>query len=778
MRPEADSEFIGDIYEIVIRSETNDGRFEHFSRDIVSFLEGGAPIFSTSKSWDLGRDAVGFGRATGIYVCTSLRDDPDVKALADIERLEQTTTKITRVYFCSSQKLSEHARDKVVAALNIEVDHKYPIVCLGSIQLAEAARQEKKAIERSYSGEIKNCLAAIEVGPNEEAETNGLRLALMTSGAEDSHIIRNSIYEAALLDSLSMGSRTAVVAAKSLAETLKLHRSLPANVVLPYLSNLTSKGFASENNGVYSITINGKVRKQDNERAAAERLMVGRNQIKEALEVAMGATIGPDEFSRIWAVFEERLSYFLYMRGGSIVDEVSALLDADSAAPLEQRISLSFIDELAAAVSKTSSHPQHQLEICQAVKDLFADRTGPASQWLVSVCAAFVAACALGLEQSSADAIGRLLARTTIVLDTDVVLSLLGEGEPEHMAALTIVNTWVRNRGAVVVAEPVLEEVAYHASIADLDFSQVSHLLPGTPEDRLHAVENAFVRSFAELLSQNKIKHSHWTTYIRHFRGDSAYDYSVVQGHLMADFSISKLPPRTLDQAALFETVRLYILKLVEERNIHGVTKEARDKASRDAELYVAFVRHMQTRRQFDPGAACLLISSGRRLSAVEAQFKQSGERQMVISIASALFLVSLLPQLSLGLSSMKAFLFDEKRTGFSSGLERTLIRMVKSSKEVSLPWAQRGVLMQQMRERMVKSASLQGLSKSESSLDNLEREALKPDHREGTIQMLRDSLDALALDTRLEKQVRDLKGEVAKLQEKLERANRPKKKN
>src|SRR5690242_13655246 len=106
-----DDDFLSGIYEIVLRTETSDSRFEYFCRAIVQHIEGGSPVFGTAASWDLGRDGVGFGRGAGVYVCASLRDDVDVKAIHDLERLTTTTRQISRVYFCSSHRLSEQARD-------------------------------------------------------------------------------------------------------------------------------------------------------------------------------------------------------------------------------------------------------------------------------------------------------------------------------------------------------------------------------------------------------------------------------------------------------------------------------------------------------------------------------------------------------------------------------------------------------------------------------------------------------------------------------------------
>ncbi|URI06281.1 hypothetical protein MW290_10140 [Aquincola tertiaricarbonis] len=113
------------VSQAALIQETNDGRFENFCREAVSALEGGAIIFSTSVSWDLGRDGVGGGKARGIYVCASLRDDVDAKALDDLNRLLCTTKKIERVYFCSSHRLTEHRITLLETSLAEATDNKH-----------------------------------------------------------------------------------------------------------------------------------------------------------------------------------------------------------------------------------------------------------------------------------------------------------------------------------------------------------------------------------------------------------------------------------------------------------------------------------------------------------------------------------------------------------------------------------------------------------------------------------------------------------------------------
>lgn len=768
------------VSQAAIIQDTNDARFENFSRDAIAILEGGARIFSTSASWDLGRDGVGAGKARGIYVCASLRDDIDQKALSDLSRLTKTTRAIERVYFCSSQRLTEHRITLLEAQLAGETDRRFPITVLGASQLSEAVAANPDVLERYYAAEIKGALRAISSDPSDESEVQGLRLALVAAAGDSSSEIRQALYHGGLLSVMSDGvPRTASGCAKALSDSLHLHHVISDASVRPQLEQLVQAKYLTTHERGFFITESGLQRSNELHVQAADRFLGGRLAVRKAIEDAIGEPLDEDSYSRIWAVFEERVAAHFHARGVAMVAEVSALLDEapQDSIPAAQP-GLSFLSELATAVAHTATHPQRRSELHQAVVDLFSDRTSVATDWLVRVSASFVACCALGLEHSTGEALARLFARTALVMDTDVVLSLLGEGEPEHPAVFTIVSKWTKFGGKVLASEPVLEEVAYHAHIAQHDFEQVRHLLPGSSEDRLHIVENVFVRSFAEHMATSGARIGHWGRFIAQYVGSASYNWDRVMSHLRAEHSVGTLPHRTAEYEPLEQSVRSFLIRSAEQRGYVG--KTVTDMASRDARLYAQMVQYLQSIRATDPGATCLLVSSAQRLAETEDRFHESGEQQMVVSISTVLQLLSLVPQVSLGLSAMKAFLFEERRPGFSSDLERTILRLVRTSGEFSMPWAKRGALMREVRDRLVDDARKEGRQlPTDTNTNSLERAALEDQNRPRMIQILAASLDKVAVRTRLEDENARLRKQLSALQKESQMTHsRPRKGN
>jgi hypothetical protein len=199
--------------------------------------------------------------------------------------------------------------------------------------------------------------------------------------------------------------------------------------------------------------------------------------------------------------------------------------------------------------------------------------------------------------------------------------------------------------------------------------------------------------------------------------------------------------------------------------------RNLKDKARRDAQLYAALVSYLKSLQHSDPGATCLLVSSARRLAAAESTFKRTAEPELIVSISTVLQLLSLAPNVSLGLSAMKAFLFDERPNVYSSDFERTLLRMVRSSDQISMPWAKRGNLMRSVRGKMLSDARKSGLKTTNAELEKV---AFASANRPSTIEALRDALDAIAVDTKTARENLDLRKEVADLKAALAASKQP----
>jgi hypothetical protein len=309
----------------------------------------------------------------------------------------------------------------------------------------------------------------------------------------------------------------------------------------------------------------------------------------------------------MWLVIRQKMSHFFYSRGQQMVEEVGRLLNDATLAPSSAGSAqppLFFIDDLALAVANTATHPDQRDELRTALKDIFTERSGAAFEWLAGLCAAFVAVCSLGLEATTGRAIGQMIASIALALDTDVVLSLLNEGELDHGSVEAIVKRWRTLRGRLLVGEPVLREVAHHAWIAEVDFVAVRSILPGSAEDRARLIENSFVRGFAELVAMGKARLGQWATYIKQYKGAHEWDTRRIAEALRQDYGISILPNAAGVEADLQRRVERYLERVVTTGKAGRSLAIARDKARRDAALYASLVKYYRCQGKRTPTAS------------------------------------------------------------------------------------------------------------------------------------------------------------------------------
>jgi hypothetical protein len=223
----------------VIVGDTESLRFEAFANDIVSEIEGGRVVLSTSLTYDRGRDGKTVGPGARVYVCSSLNDSPDEKAISDVEKIANSKIQVDRLYFCSSQKLTEYAADVITAAIREKLGQGVSIDVLGAAALADFAVRVPEVTTKHYSAEIQDIVRAFEdVDNGDIVARRALELALCTIGHTDSGAIRKSAYFSALRIVLRDGvARTLAECARDVSVRLKLGRSLPPLAVRPYIDD-------------------------------------------------------------------------------------------------------------------------------------------------------------------------------------------------------------------------------------------------------------------------------------------------------------------------------------------------------------------------------------------------------------------------------------------------------------------------------------------------------------------------------------------------------------
>jgi len=764
------------VAETIIQTETNPVRFEKFCMETCELQER-ITLVPTSVTYDRGRDARSLAPARGSHaavLCCSLNKDFDEKIAADIRRLTATSDP-DRLIYCSSQKITENKIDQLEASIRAHLNPRCSVLVLGAVQLANLAERFDKTFEKYYRAElhtIETNLLSFQA-TDEETEKKALRLALIAFKSDDAKVLRRVISRRAILEILRLLQRGDVtVLARKLSDDLRLPRAVDVHYVGSILQNMRSEAIVAEHEGQWSLTEKGEREAGSIPSEAAQELLAGRTVIRSRLEELIGLGLTDTQFDAIWSTLLDFLGELFYSNGLAVILAIEELLSVAPRAPWTPANLEKLLESGANKVKATVSSPELAEEIEQAILDMFTERSGPAFDWLARVCERFVALCTLGLESASADEIRRIVLRTEIVLDSDIVLTILCEGETDHRAARELVGRWRRIGGKLLLALPVLEEVTYHAWISERDFSQTRFLLGALREDELcRYVENAFVRAFFWLTrSASEVKK--WPIYIRQFKGFSSADYSNLLSSLQADLS-AEILPAGYDEALKKEIVEFLRSSIARSRRIEVGDLDEDDviKSERDSRLLASVANARATLRQLGKDHTVVLLSSSVRLRRVETSFRNSlGLPPAVISLGAFSVLLSMLPGVELGAGTLRRALFEFGRTAHLPDTERLALRAIRGCGEVDVPWARRRTLQAEL-ERTIYSEA----SKLDEDPRALRKRFASGDESARPAELILDALRNMAAkDTRsqeLEKaqrRIRILESQLDELQQRL----------
>jgi hypothetical protein len=706
------------IAKILIEGEISASRFEEFAVEISARVLG-INLVGTSTNYDRARDGRsltsqrrGKGQEYGAVLHATLRADLDKKVKSDISTMAEHTG-AKHVIYCSSQPVTEQGIDKLSAEIRAICPNVDSVTVFGSFQLSQFSEYRHPGVfENFYAGEI----ATIEqrLNPNrvedETAEKRGLRLALVAFGNEDSAALRDSLLQRVVLELLSKhGELLQREMLDVISKDLGLNSCLPAGILTEAIATLRASGLVAGDPRL-SITESGKEKTQEAQVEATRDLFEGRALIKNSLESLSGLKIHDTQFQQIWNVLLDFLSDLFYTKGHQVICAVNAVFKGKSAVQKLGPVSLdSLLERGANSIAATYRDVQAAGLMKQAVLDMFNEHTGPVFDWLAAVCERFVSLCALGLEASSSDELKHVLRNYQIVLDSDIVLTLLCTGEPEHDAAKSLINAWRRMGGSVRVARPVLEEAAHHAWISDMDFNQTKHLLGRlSTTGRLRYIQNAFVRTFHSVERDAK----KWTTYINFFKGRSPEDFSKILRALRANFGVDILE-EAQDGETKRQMTKFFLDSFATSKGVPASLLNSVEvgKAERDGRLMAAISEARTKLGSIGSQEVVVLISSSPRMKKANARFRTMlGDPDAVLSLGAASYLLSLVPEAGLGLASLRHALFEFGENAKLSDDQRIALRIIKGQDEYDLPWAARGMLQQQLSDAISKEARRRGV--------------------------------------------------------------------
>jgi hypothetical protein len=768
------------IAEPIIQGETNPIRFEKFCTELLEASEG-KTLVPTSVVYDRGRDARSLAPSRGSHdsiVCVTLNRDIDGKVESDLDRVSSTSNP-DRLIYCCSQKLTELKIDEITSSIRNHLALECSILVLGAEQLAHLAGVHSTILEKHYPGEIRtleDAFYAFQKG-RETTETKGLRLALIAFGSDDATSLREAVSSRVVLDTLrTLNDASSLEVGEKLSSDLRLPKRVDSKYVERILRQLEGRGLAREAGGHWRLTEEGQTESTALPSEAARDLLAGRTIIRKRIESLTGISFTDSQFERFWSTLLDFLSELFYSNGLTIIQAVNNLLSTEANGTYVASDLEGLLAQGARRLKGLFSGPDIPEEIEQGILDIFTERSGPAFDWLAHVCERFVALCALGLEATSAEEIRQILRRQQIVLDSDIILTALCEGEPDHGAARDLIARWRELGGKILLSSTVLEEVAHHAWISENHFKETSYLVGRVraDESRRYA-ENAFVRAFLFIERDSKQADRRWRVYIGQFRGLKSNDYSNILALLQTEMGAELLPSE--GDAKVKKSIANYVCESVAKARhitVEQLQKPECGKAERDGEVLASIAAAREILRRRGSDSTMTLLSSSSRLRQADRKFRtQLGAPEAVMSLAAFSYLLSLLPDVSLGASSLRRALFEFGEAAHLTDTQRMALRVIRGTGEFDLPWARRRTL-----SRHLESALLKEAKKRDVSVRSVRREFSVGDPAIRPAQIIVDSLREMALsDSKLHEARREvsvLQAEVEGLRKELAKSRQP----
>jgi hypothetical protein len=397
---------------------------------------------------------------------------------------------------------------------------------------------------------------------------------------------------------------------------------------------------------------------------------------------------------------------------------------------------------------------------------MFHERQSKAFVWLSGLCNVFVALCSLGLNFDAQAAIKSKLAEIELILDTDIVLSLLCEGEPDRDAVLGIVKEWRKMNGAVRVPPAVLEEAAHHAWISARDFNATWRIM-GTMSDAdaSHLIRNVFVRGFrVAAASKRNYAPRIWEYYIKQFRGSHDHDHERILG-LLRNHGIDLIDERDEDYAAATNLAAALFQRRQRPGDSQLQRTQLREKCDRDGRMIALLIGRRKAIRA--GGRSTSIVSSAGVLRDWCALFKgELGPPEPVMSLGAVAWMLSQVPDVVMNARSVRAVLFD---VGFAHTLtpdQRDAMRAVQASEQYTLSWSRRDTLERAIRDVLPVLAKQRGRTASEA------RDEFRAGSDEGKqtfSEAVAQSIDQMVA-SKYEREVAELKKKIRELESRGER--------
>src|SRR5207244_200883 len=139
------------------------------------------------------------------------------------------------------------------------------------------------------------------------------------------------------------------------------------------------------------------------------------------------------------------------------------------------------------------------------------------------------------------------------------------------------------------------------------------------------------------------------------------------------------------------------------------------------------------------------------------------------ISPGAFSYLLSLIPGVNLGLSTLRRALFDYRDSGRLADTQRLALKVLKSSGLYDIPWATRGTLEEHLNSKLRKEADKAG-----QKVDVVKKKFVAGDPSINSAQLLLDAIKDMAANDKREQELLAAQQRIAELEDQLRDFTRP----
>lgn len=750
----------------ILEREVSPVRFENFCIALCSEADQ-RNYLPTSRSYDLGRDAKGASPGSvHDYICCGIEADVIKKGKGDIDRLSNTSSP-ENLIFCFTSGVTEHKANQLEAYSRKKFPSLITVRTFGKEQLASLCASHPDPFETQYASELgtlRKALGVTTANPD-EVELTGLRVALTTQLHDDAQTRRKDLVTNLLLTALAnKETLTATMLAKKVSEQLRLPRLVNEGWFLAELNSLTAARLLEYNTHGYRITESGLQEIKGRTRKGTEKLLAGKETIEGEITTLTGSAPTSTEFTLVWKILEDGIVTMFISHGASIVESIISV--STGASEVHQhddlRTNISrIVDRIRLIQGKGSG--KRIAEIAQAVEDMFFLRGSPAFSWLAEVAEVFLQLCTLGLDPHAQEQFRARIREISLLLDTDIVLSLLSAGEANHNAVKTIIAGWIREGGTVAVSEPSLEEASHHAWISTVDFDKIAEAIDKYDDAQVQqAIGNVFVRGFrVEQHRRNKrCTRRDWGIYLSAFKGRHDHDWGKIL-ELLKDEKIQHLPEEEANGPIASMLAQQIFLKQKNQKH-YSTISQLKEKSDRDGRMIAKLITW---RKSLPHGQTAVIVSAsgGIRMGAKVCR-NDLGPPEPILYIPALAWILSQVPGVSLAASTLKCVIFDVDFPIQLDPVSRMALRVLQQSDEYRIHFSRRGTLRDAMRDQISKIAA-----EEDKGFDEVYEEVKSntDSGREAFTSVLAGAVDEISR-SKSEKEISDLRNIIEKLQKKM----------